>query len=257
MRKITVLTALAVLAGSFSAASAADLSMKDYAPAPVWSGMYAGGHIGGAWGDDTTFDAMHRNCSTQYNENVRGMTIAATTCNEWKKLEEVSYDHDDDDTNFIGGLQIGRNWQYGETVLGVEGDVSFSDGFDYLASLRLRAGLAQGNLLLYITGGVAFAGFDDDAIKFGKYTLESDDDDSRVGAVIGAGLEYKIQRNLSVGIEGLYYAFADSKYDLSYINRDYENSEEVKINGENDNDFFVIRGRLNYHFTDDSYAPLK
>ncbi len=62
-----------------------------------------------------------------------------------------------DDDSFVGGLHLGYNWQDGQLVLGVEGDASLNGGTDeYLASLRGRLGLARDDLLLYVTGGLAF-----------------------------------------------------------------------------------------------------
>jgi opacity protein-like surface antigen len=62
-----------------------------------------------------------------------------------------------DDDGFVGGLNLGYNWQSGSLVLGVEGDVSMNGGLDdYLASLRARIGLARGNTLFYATGGIAY-----------------------------------------------------------------------------------------------------
>ena len=60
MRKLAILSVAIGVLGGTSFASAADLSMKDTpyeAPvAPIWGGLYIGGHVGGLWNDggDTT-----------------------------------------------------------------------------------------------------------------------------------------------------------------------------------------------------------
>ncbi len=77
---------------------------------------------------------------------------------------------------FLYGGQIGFNYQIDQLVFGAEGDVSGSTlkadsicatvagtncrtTLDYLASLRARAGMAIGQFMAYIDGGVAFGGF--------------------------------------------------------------------------------------------------
>ena len=57
-----------------------------------WTGFYIGGHAGYAW-SDVTWD----------NVSLTG--------------EPVS----NDDSGFIGGGQVGYNWQFGQVVLGIEG----------------------------------------------------------------------------------------------------------------------------------------
>lgn len=265
MRTLTVVAALAAFVGSFSAASAADLSMKDYGPAPIWSGMYVGGHVGALWNDSSSFDAL--SCSKKKHSvstdevAVRSMVVQ-NGCKDWENFSKAKFESGDDDVSLIGGIQIGRNWQIGNHVLGVEADVSFADGLEYLGSMRGRVGYAQGNLLLYITGGVAFAGFDNDDAAFsynGKsYTLRNDDgDDRRIGMVAGVGADYKIRPNMSIGIEGLYYAFDDTENNWAGSIGNRCNKLNYKISENDDNDLFVVRGRLNYHFSDDRDSPLK
>ncbi len=58
-----------------------------------------------------------------------------------------------------GGLHVGYNWQKpGGWVFGIEGDVSFADDIDYLATIRGRLGYAMDSTLIYATGGAAFIG---------------------------------------------------------------------------------------------------
>lgn len=144
------------------------VSIKDtppvnYAPAITWTGFYVGGNIGAAWPEDD--------------------------------VEILN-----DDAALIGGAHAGFNLQTPSSwVIGVEGDVNFADDIDYLASLRGRLGYAFGRTLLYGTGGVAFAGFDNAAFE----------DDNATGWVAGGGIETKVRDNLSLGLEALYYDFDD------------------------------------------------
>lgn len=212
-------------AGAFTAAKAADIEqrggMKDepgYMPAITWSGMYLGAHVGASL-DDTV------------------------------NLSEIGFESNFDigDTTLVG-LHIGYNWQATTNiVLGVEGDytVSGSDDFggfgtDYIASVRARLGYAYGKNLVYATGGVAFLGWED---GFGEFLGF---DKSVTGWVAGVGIERKIANNLSLGLEGLSYAFDDSG-SLSFP--DGEGEPTNSITSDYERNFWTVRARLNYHFS--------
>jgi outer membrane immunogenic protein len=191
------LLSTAIVLGAASASNAADIYNKgpslkdtpvDYLPAIGWTGFYVGVNAGAAF-DNT----------------------------------------DDNDTAFVGGFQLGYNWQlHSPWVVGIEGDVDFSDGIDYLATIRGRLGYSFDKALLYGTGGAAFIGFNDDSFN---------DNDSQTGYVVGGGLDYKLTQNVSVGVEGLYYNFDDNHDDNA--------------------DFWTVRARLNYHFNRGYDQPLK
>ncbi|MGB0084033.1 MAG: outer membrane beta-barrel protein [Rhodomicrobiaceae bacterium] len=246
MRKLAVFTAVAAFFCAAGGASAADLSMKDTpyeaAMTPIWGGLYVGGHLGGLW-----------------NDNGKTNGYVWERCKEeWKKTKTLTFSDDRDDVTLIGGVHVGYNWQDGARVLGVEGDVSFGDGLDYLGSLRARLGYARDNFLLYATAGFALAGFDDAKIDtklygydFGTATFSGD---RKVGAVVGGGVEYMIRPNWSVGVEGLYYIFGDTSDSL--YGRFY--CTKFKATHDDDNDLFVARARISYHFGGEEYeAPLK
>lgn len=182
------------LGAALPAANAADIyrdrgSIKDtgpvdYVPSITWTGFYIGAHAGAAWDDSNDV------------EIVGGSA-------------------------FLAGAHLGYNWQGpSNIVIGIEGDVSFLDNVDYLATVRGRLGYAFGPTLLYATGGAAFIGFDEN--------LSGDDSDT--GWVGGLGIEHKLRENVSIGAEGLYYGFEN------------DNS------GGDDNNFWVARARLTYHF---------
>jgi outer membrane immunogenic protein len=204
-----------------SGANAADVyarggSLKDapapYMPAITWAGFYIGANAGAAFNND---DNRH-----VFDDGKGNLFVFETN----------------DDAVFVGGGHIGYNWQReGGWVFGIEGDIDGvdSDIVDFLATIRGRLGWAFGPSLLYATGGVAFAGLNDDIFR----------DDTATGFVVGLGWDYKLRENWSVGLEGLYYNFED--------NRD--------VVGFDDNvDFWTVRARLSYHFGGDHYAePLK
>lgn len=160
-----------------------DTGPVDYAPSITWTGFYIGGHVGAAFSD---------------NEDVEIV----------------------DDAAFLAGAHLGYNWQGPRNlVIGIEGDVSFLDDIDYLASIRGRVGYSFGPTLAYVTGGAAFMGFDED--------LGGDDSDT--GWVAGLGLEHKLRENVSIGAEALYYGFENDDFG-------------------DDNNFWAARARLTYHF---------
>src|SRR5581483_5332849 len=139
---------LLATAGGVVAASAAGqvaANAKDLQPAAAsWEGLYVGLHVGANWQQATT--------NTAYNSPVSTVTHAS---------------------GFIGGGQVGYNWQHGTFVYGLEADASWLTGkgktanakgknatnrIEWLATARARAGLAVGDTMAYITGGLALGG---------------------------------------------------------------------------------------------------
>ncbi len=220
------LTLTSALALGAVPANAADIyrggpagSLKDapiVAPVSTWSGFYIGGHLGAAFDDEA--DVV---------------------------IDDVKIDDDDDDAEFIGGVHVGYNWQrYGSPlVIGIEGDLSFADDIDYLASIRGRIGYATPRALFYLTGGVAFADFNENDYN----GLFDEDDDTQTGYVVGGGAEFKLAHNWSLGLEGLYYDFEDNDQTEVFNN--------VVAELDDENDFWVVRGRLTYHINRD-HTPL-
>lgn len=147
------------------------------APAPAapvaydWSGLYGGVQLG--WG----------------NAGVDGGGL------------------NEDGDGVIGGVHAGYDWDLGNYVLGVGLDYNAAnietDGgnanLDALGRARVRAGYDAGQWLFYGTGGAAYA----DASITG--TGASSD----WGWFAGAGAEYRVNQNLSVGGEALYHQFDD------------------------------------------------
>ncbi|WP_332714623.1 outer membrane protein [Pelagibacterium mangrovi] len=159
-----------------SAAFAADPIMP--APTPivpvvdnssVWDGFYAGANVGYGWGEV---------------DGVAGF---------------------DDIEGWLGGAQLGYNMALSGVVIGVEGDYQFSDikdgdlGINHFGTVRARVGADMGGFLPYLTAGVAFGEFEDDA----------DNTDYDWGWTAGAGVEAMVMDNLSVKGEYLYMNFED------------------------------------------------
>ncbi len=132
-------------------------------------------------------------------------------------------------------MQAGFNIQTGNTVYGIEADWAwtgysedriFTDDYsnhdlyvkaqmDWLATLRGRLGVASGNGMAYVTGGVAFAYLDHCGGSDGPTPCGTDGDDEvawdgvQPGLVAGAGVEARLSEHLSLKGEYLYLRMAD------------------------------------------------
>jgi len=109
---------------------------------------------------------------------------------------------------FLGGGQLGANYQLNMLVLGVEGDFSWTglkgSGLDSLgdtintntnwtSTVTGRVGAAFDRLLVYGKGGVAFAQDQSSLTDLGANTGNTTF--LRTGWTAGAGLEYGITKN--------------------------------------------------------------
>ena len=224
MRRVAI--ALVAVGGFSIAASAADYPIKAVPVLPPaasyhsWSGFYIGAHVGYGWGD---FD--FRDPYIKLNQPVvflPGLILG------------VPLERTFDGRSFLGGVQGGVNAQFGSVVVGIEGDVSWTnvDGvfrstssslggaisttegvsakLDWLATLRGRLGWAFDRFFVYGTGGVAFGGLDaagDITVAIaglGTLSLRTSDQRTHVGWTAGAGVEGMITSNLSAKLEYLY-----------------------------------------------------
>ncbi len=153
--------------------------------------------------------------------------------------------------NTSGGLvggTIGYNYQIGQAVVGLEGDVDWANingttnnlcGLgcktkdSWLSTVRGRLGYAADRFMPYITGGAAFG--DVKASTPGFAGGSSD----RAGWTLGAGLEFAVAQNWSLKAEYLYV-------DLGKFNCGGACGAAVT-----DNVSFttnLVRAGVNYHF---------
>jgi outer membrane immunogenic protein len=178
------LASLGALAGG--TAGAADLQPR-YQPVPRaaiynpiynWTGFYLGINGGGGWGR-SQWDGVDR-------FNVSG--------------------------GLIGGT-IGYNWQFGQAVVGIEGDIGWSGirgsttvlcpaGCEtrnhWLATARGRVGYSFDRFLPYLTAGLAFGDINATTPGFPGGSITT------AGWTIGGGLEFGLLPNVSVKAEYLY-----------------------------------------------------
>jgi outer membrane immunogenic protein len=189
-----------------SAAVAGDLASPRYytAPAPLsassWAGPYLGANLGYEWGE------VSNNPTRPY-----GLT---------------------------GGIQGGYNWQLGNFVYGAETDINLSGADDTFApwqfsnpwfgTLRGRAGVAMGNVLVFGTAGLAYGSLTADTAGNLSETHTS------LGWVAGGGVEVGFMPHWSAKAEWLYLDLADRGYSVTGTN-----------NGLAAN---LLRLGINYHF---------
>jgi outer membrane immunogenic protein len=205
-----VSTAAAVAAALFvfaSAASAADMPVKapPAPPAPVWSwtGLYTGVHVGGGWGTTSFLDNATAGIPPGSLENFNSLSGP------------------------LGGTQTGLRVQWGAFVLGVESTFSWADidqtiptgslvhlgetdnfGIRYLYTAVGEAGFAWDRLLFYGKGGYG-GGLANITITLPDIPSAASQSRHLSGWTAGAGLEYMLLQNLSLGVEY-------DHYDLSY-----------------------------------------
>jgi outer membrane immunogenic protein len=111
------------------------------------------------------------------------------------------------------GVTAGYNWQFGQFVTGIEGDISWSGmsdssgGFrtenNWLGTVRGRLGYNAGRWMPYVTGGLAVG--DIDANVGGLGSSRS----TEVGWTVGAGIEAQIAGPWTAKVEYLYVDLGD------------------------------------------------
>ncbi|MGH6847532.1 MAG: outer membrane protein [Methylocella sp.] len=207
MRRQLLLASVGAIAIAGSA-FAADLPYRGpppvYLPPPpifTWGGLYVGGQIGYAWGSDPidVVDITGASPEAFFNDKPNGV---------------------------IGGAHVGYNLQIAQWVAGLEGTVdgssltgsrtsatgvTMSVRTETQGSIRARIGVAFDRVLIYGTGGVAFAGFDDNYSGAGPtFFLNEKDSKTRTGWTVGGGLEYAVTNNWSIRAEYRYSDFGRS-----------------------------------------------
>ncbi len=216
MKKYLLASVAALGLVAAGAASAADLpSRKGPVAAPVymppafsWTGFYVGANAGYGWG----------------NVNANGFANVG------------------DLDGFVGGGQIGYNYQMGQFVVGLEADLQGADlssgnnlgllnvKTDYFGTVRARAGVAFDRFMPYITGGWAYGN-----VKTSIPAIGFSSDRSHTGGfAVGGGLEYAVTNNIIAGVEYLYVDLGEKNIA----------GAGTKVG----TDFSVVRARLSYNF---------
>jgi outer membrane immunogenic protein len=214
------LIASAAFASLLTATSAFAADLPVYAKAPVvaaiydWTGFYIGTNVGYSWGRGSTDGNV---TGTRTVVGVAGVTTLAALPLTGRA----------DVNGFIGGAQLGYNWQAGSFLYGLEGDIQFSNErgsgdvctvagcpagssvftrdykLDWFGTARGRVGyLPAERILLYVTGGLAYGNFSGSSwtlpLDIGTWSF------LRAGWTVGAGVEAALGNNWSVKFEYLY-----------------------------------------------------
>lgn len=188
---------------------------------PDWAGLYIGAHLGYGWGD----------ASADWSAVApSGGVILGPAPAPLAGTIEFS------PSGFVGGAQVGYNFVSGPWVFGLEGTISGGDiretsiyehpaippgltvsttaDYRWLATFTPRIGYSWDRWLAYVKGGYAIAAVTASGTAsgsvFGSPVNVSIDHRERVdGWIIGAGGEYALSENLSVGLEYDYMDFGN------------------------------------------------
>jgi len=200
--KIASLLAAAIAFGGVQVASAADMAVK--APpmavpfvAYNWTGFFAGIQGGAAWGSvPNSFDVGGGPISQPAYKTHGGLI----------------------------GAHAGYNWQMGSLVFGVIGDIEWANikGDDgglsgvtdqlkdnWRGSFRGRFGMAWDRVLVYATGGVAFATLQYSLIAVPPAVGSISADTTTAGWTVGGGAEYAFNPAWSAFVEYRYTDFGN------------------------------------------------
>ena len=196
-------------------------------PGFVWTGFYAGVNAGYGFGGD---DRVGVRVDDNFIGNIG-------------KIEQ---------NGFVGGAQIGYNYQIDNFVLGIEADfqgaglddntsgeiggvdIRAKSSIDWYGTLRPRLGYAWDRTLVYGTGGLAYGRVNYKMSADGDQFMN--EDKTRAGWVVGAGVEHAFTDHLTAKLEYQYINFGD--YTV----------ESEGISTRASPDFHSIRIGLNYKF---------
>jgi outer membrane immunogenic protein len=189
------------LLGISIVANAADMPLKaPPAPAPVpppfsWTGFYIGGNVGAAWSDRRVTD-------TRFG---------------------LDFMNQGNDVRFIGGGQVGANYQINNFVIGVEADFDFASNHDndgggvliagntfrahandtFITTVAGRIGYAFDHVLLYGKGGGGWISNNGltviNTTTGAAFTTGNTNTDS--GWLAGGGIEWAFAENWSARVE--------------------------------------------------------
>lgn len=225
-------TAMVVAISGIGSAYAADLPVKApvvVAPAPSWAGFYIGANAGAGSGEGT-FTLAPGGCF------LTGCGAGGVAANPLRTFRE-----DHLNTFFVGGGQAGYNWQTGNFVYGLEGDINwngwsnntaiiyalaapltgtFTDAvntkLEWFGTFRGRIGVAASpTILIFGTGGLAFGQVKSSTL--GAFSAAGDTyvgtaSSTRAGWTVGGGIEWLFMPNWSLKWEYLYIDLGKLNY---------------------------------------------
>jgi outer membrane immunogenic protein len=256
MNKLLV-AGIALIAVASGPALAADLPVRQapaYVPPPVvvyynWTGCYLGLNGGYGWRQDHNVDVVADNGNTWTGAGSLGASGG------------------------FGGAQIGCNYQAGPAVFGIETDfqgsgisksfgptalavpavltVSASDKLKWFGTLRGRLGYAADRVLLYVTGGLAYANnsFELTGVDAVANSFTISSDTTKTGYVLGAGVEWAVVGSWTVKAEYQYLSFGEvGPFTVPVLNAGGVPNGVLVTTPSHKADFQTIRIGFNYLF---------
>jgi outer membrane immunogenic protein len=227
MQRIALVAAAALVAAFAQGARAADLPVSPFFRAsPVvigynWQGYYLGANIG--WSRASSDISWTPN-TTGFLTTENGVLFSDVGPIVSASKNTLS------SNGAAGGLQTGYNWQWGNVVAGIEGDVTFMRNnanlmvaplpapatsgtslsqtarLDWLLTVRPRIGYAWDNWLVYATGGWAMGKvvFSDGLTSSDGGFIGTTMSRELNGWTVGAGVEYGLVSGWTLKAEYLY-----------------------------------------------------
>jgi outer membrane immunogenic protein len=261
-----------LLACAPSATLAADFPIKAPPPACNWCGFYVGGNVGWAAGRETVTTTSFFPAPF-LPVDVAGINTAASPALSANGV--------------IGGAQLGYNWQFGRAVIGLEADVDIpslktstsgtfpfpstlpggaigpptaffttatSVSTDWLVTLRPRVGVASNDWLFYVTGGLAVAkeNFSQTINVIAPFVLTDTYSATQAGWTAGAGIEAKLNPNVSLKLEYLYVDLGTTPAAAGALNPAFAGSG---VNSSTRLTTSVARVGINWHLNDTLALP--
>jgi outer membrane immunogenic protein len=218
MKKLFLATTAFVAAATFGPAEAADMARPAYKAAPVarpacvqFGGFYVGANGGWVYWDKNWVD--RDNWIDNFGNDFNSSNISSSR------------------NGGTAGVQAGYNWQRNCTVFGFEIDANWAglsntkiyspapggttltleDSVKWYGTARTRTGIVVDDIMLYVTGGLAYANIKHDfTINDPAPVTESfSAKRSRWGWVGGVGAEWAWTENVSIKSEVLYVKFSE------------------------------------------------
>lgn len=222
MRKLLHISAiLSALLATSMAANAGDLPSRPYVPPPVyvpppfsWTGFYLGGNFGGAWTQSNVTDALFGLNFSSGNNNGA----------------------------FIGGGQLGFNYQLSNLVIGVEADfdgvantnspntltgsavlvpgigttqaIQVTSKNNWISTLAARFGVAYGDWLFYGKAGGGWVGNNNLTVTnvTTGASISGSNNNTNSGWLVGAGIEWAFANRWSWKLEYNYLGLASQTF---------------------------------------------
>ena len=238
MRKLSLMASATMLAIATTAAPAVAQDAPEEEP---FTGFYVGGSVGytvqpNDVGESVLFDTNRDgDFNDTVNTNAPANAFSPGFCNGFSTNTTPAGGcvNDKDDIEYFG--RVGFDKQFGSIVVGIVGEggkseasdsvtafsttpasYTFTRETDWQAGLRARLGYTPGTTLFYATGGGAYAKMNNSfTTTNGANSFTASDDSDAWGWSAGGGVEQKIGRNFSLGVEYLYTRLKDDDYEVA------------------------------------------